>query len=74
MALDISDPTAPSFPATRVEPGDVVRGDVDGVVVCPQSLVEKVIELATKSREVDAKCRQDLEQGKGVKETFAKWR
>jgi len=72
--LEISDPTSPSFPSTKVEPGDIVRADVDGVVICPIGLAEQVIEAAYKGREVDEKCRQDLLAGHGVKETFAKWR
>jgi regulator of RNase E activity RraA len=57
-----------------VEPGDIVRADVDGVVVCPIGLAEEVIETAIKGRQVDEKCRQDLEAGHAIKETFAKWR
>lgn len=72
--IEISDPSSPSFPATKVEPGDIVRGDVDGVVVCPAGLAEQVIEAAFKGRQVDEKCRQDLEAGRSVKETFATWR
>lgn len=30
--------------------------------------------MAEKGREVDEKCRKDLEEGKGVKETFKKYR
>lgn len=32
------------------------------------------MDLADKGREVDERCRQDLLQGKGVKETFKKHR
>lgn len=74
VPIQISDPTSPSFPATTVAPGDIVRADVDGVVICPQGLAEQVIELATKLRQVDANCKKDLLAGKGVQETFAKWR
>lgn len=72
--LEISDPSSSSFPPTRVEPGDIVRADVDGVVVCPLGMADQVIELALRGREVDARCREDLLAGRGVKETFAKWR
>lgn len=82
MPLAITDPTqaaaspgsAEPFPATQVHPADIIRGDVDGVVVCPYGLAAQVIELATKAREVDARCKEDLLAGKGVKDTFAKWR
>lgn len=72
--LEISDPSSSTFPPTKVEPGDIVRADVDGVVVVPIAMADKVIELALKGREVDENCRKDLLAGRGVKETFAKWR
>ncbi|PWN93840.1 RraA-like protein [Acaromyces ingoldii] len=74
VPLSIADPTAPSFPPTTVAPDDLVRADVDGVVVCPRADVLAVVEAATKAREIDERCKEDLLRGKGVKETFAKWR
>jgi len=52
----------------------VVVADLDGVVVVRPEAVEKVIELAEKGREVDERCRKDLMEGMGVKETFKKHR
>lgn len=74
VPLEINDPTSSTFPSTKVSPGDIVRADLDGVVICPVDLAEKVIELATKGREVDENCKQDLLKGNPIKETFAKWR
>ena len=78
VPLEITDPTVttshdgtPSFPPITVYPGDVLVGDLDGVVAVPQDLVEKVIELAGQGRSVDDLCMQDLRSGRGVKETFA---
>ena len=51
----------------------ILIGDIS-TISGSKDLAEKVIELATKGREVDAHCKQDLKSGKGVKETFAKWR
>ncbi|KAJ8295631.1 4-hydroxy-4-methyl-2-oxoglutarate aldolase [Rhodotorula toruloides] len=62
------------FPATTVHPFDVVLADLDGVVVIRPDLLEEAMELAAKGREVDERCRQDLLEGKGVKETFKKHR
>ncbi|GAA5904035.1 bifunctional 4-hydroxy-4-methyl-2-oxoglutarate aldolase/oxaloacetate decarboxylase [Sporobolomyces salmoneus] len=71
-------PTSPSsdqaFPPTEVHPFDLIVADLDGVVVVRPDVVDRVIELAKKGREVDEKCRKDLEAGKGVKETFKKHR
>ncbi|GAA5845669.1 hypothetical protein JCM5353_001256 [Sporobolomyces roseus] len=63
-----------AFPPTEVHPFDIVVADLDGVVVVRPDVVDRVIELAEKGREVDENCRKDLEEGKGVKETFKKHR
>lgn len=64
----------PVFPSTTVNPGDYVLADVDGVVVVPPSLAEKVLELAAKGREVDARVAADLQQGVSVAEAFKRHR
>lgn len=63
-----------AFPPTEVNPFDLVVADLDGVVVVRPEVVDRVIELAEKGREIDERCRKDLEVGKGVKETFKKHR
>ncbi|GAA6058451.1 hypothetical protein JCM3770_005085 [Rhodotorula araucariae] len=63
-----------AFPSTMVHPYDVVLADVDGVVVVRPELVDEVLRLAKEGREVDERCRADLLEGAGVKETFAKHR
>ncbi|WVQ82290.1 hypothetical protein IAT38_004418 [Cryptococcus sp. DSM 104549] len=57
-----------------VNPGDVVVADEDGVVVVPKARVGEVAKLGREGREVDERVRKDLEEGKGVKESMAKWR
>ncbi|KAH7925512.1 RraA-like protein [Leucogyrophana mollusca] len=64
------DPFAP----VKVEPGDWVIADEDGVVCIPKDLVDQVVEVATKGQEVDAKCMEDIKAGKGVQESFKKHR
>ncbi|GAA5931575.1 bifunctional 4-hydroxy-4-methyl-2-oxoglutarate aldolase/oxaloacetate decarboxylase [Sporobolomyces koalae] len=59
------------FPPTDVHPFDVVVADIDGVVVIRPEKIDSVLELAKIGREVDEKCRHDLEAGQGVKVTFA---
>ncbi|CEQ42698.1 SPOSA6832_04561 [Sporobolomyces salmonicolor] len=62
------------FPPTTIQPFDLIIADLDGVVVVRPGEVESVCDLAQRGREVDERCRGDLEQGKGVKETFKKHR
>ncbi|WRT66290.1 uncharacterized protein IL334_003243 [Kwoniella shivajii] len=59
---------------TIVNPGDILVGDIDGVVVIPFDKVEEVIKVAQEGKAVDEKVRIDLEKGKGVRETMKKWR
>jgi len=58
------------FPAVKIEPGDYILADEDGVVCVPADLLSRVLELAAKGREVDHKCMEDIRAGKGVQETF----
>lgn len=63
-----------TFKAVVVEPGDYVVADEDGVVCVPVDLVDKVVALATKGREVDARCLADISGGSGVLEAFRRHR
>lgn len=63
-----------AFPATTVHPRDVVLADLDGVVVIRPEMLERVLELAKRGREVDERCMKNLKAGAGVKETFKKHR
>lgn len=65
----------PSFEyKITVKPGDIIVCDEDGCVAVPPALVEKVVEKGKEGRDVDENVRKDLEKGKGVKESMAKWR
>lgn len=81
VPLKISDPSlpdsgsgSPAFPPVTVEPGDVLVGDMDGVVAVPKELVEQVTELAQQGQHVDGLCMEDLRAGSGIKDTFARRR
>ncbi|TCD70318.1 hypothetical protein EIP91_003947 [Steccherinum ochraceum] len=58
------------FPSTTVNPRDWIVADEDGAVCVPKGLLTKVLEVAAKGRDVDAKCLEDIRLGKGVQETF----
>jgi regulator of RNase E activity RraA len=62
------------FPASTLEPTDLILADVDGVVFVPRALVTEVARLAKEGREVDERCKQDIVKGRPVKETFAEHR
>nr|XP_031863206.1 uncharacterized protein CI109_001078 [Kwoniella shandongensis]KAA5530278.1 hypothetical protein CI109_001078 [Kwoniella shandongensis] len=57
-----------------VKPGDIIVADIDGCVSIPKHLTEEVVRTGREMKQVDEKVRKDLEKGKGVKETMAKWR
>lgn len=57
----------------KVYPGDLVFGDVDGVVVVPQEMVEEVIERAWNKVKGENTVREELRAGAGVAATFAKY-
>lgn len=54
----------------RVEPGDLVFGDVDGVVVLPKAVAEEALRLAFEKVEGEDKTRQALLDGKSLKDVF----
>lgn len=54
----------------RVEPGDLVFGDVDGVVVIPKVAAAETLRLAFEKVEGEDKTREALESGKSLKEVF----
>lgn len=63
-----------AFPALRVEPGDYMVADEDGVVCVPRDLVDRVVQLAEKGREIDSRCMKDIMAGSGVQEAFKRHR
>jgi len=57
----------------RVRPGDLVFGDVDGVVVVPSEMAEEVIQKAWEKVQGENTVREELRSGAGVVETFEKY-
>ena len=57
----------------RVDPGDLVFGDVDGIVVVPQGIAEEVIERAWKKVQGENTVREELRGGASVVATFRKY-
>jgi 4-hydroxy-4-methyl-2-oxoglutarate aldolase len=55
----------------RVQPGDLIRGDADGVVCIPKSREDEVLAVAEQIDAAEAKIRALLEQGKTITEARA---
>jgi len=56
-----------------VNPGDVVFGDDDGVVVIPQDIAAEVVNLAEEKFEKEKKFMRGLHEGASVRTMFEKY-
>lgn len=56
-----------------VNPGDVIFGDFDGVIVIPKEIVEKTITLALEKVSKEDGLRKDLLEGVSLAEAFKKY-
>ena len=52
----------------RVSPGDILRGDADGVVVLPQGHEEEILDIAENIETVEQKIRTSVKGGMSLKE------
>ena len=57
----------------RVNPGDLIFGDIDGVVVVPPDMVDEVVNKAWEKVQGESKVREELRSGAGVVDTFRKY-
>jgi len=57
----------------HVRPGDFILGDVDGLVVIPSNVVEKVLLEAERLTEQESRIRTELKQGLSLSEALAKF-
>lgn len=55
-----------------VQPGDIVYADFDGVVIIPVALGEQVLELALQKVEKENLSRQELLEGRLLKDVYAR--
>ena len=56
----------------RIEPGDLLLGDADGVVAVPASRSDEVIAAAEQIRDAENRIRADIEQGTALAAARAK--
>jgi 4-hydroxy-4-methyl-2-oxoglutarate aldolase len=57
----------------RIEPGDLVFGDADGVVVIPAVIEQQVLASAFEKVSGEDKTRQDLARGAKLREVFERY-
>lgn len=57
----------------RIEPGDLIFGDVDGVVVIPQTIQDEVIDRATSKASIENTVRKNIEAGMSSTEALDKF-
>lgn len=56
----------------RIEPGDLVVGDADGVVIVPRAVEREVLERAWEKVQGEDRTREDLRAGMLLEEVFRK--
>jgi 4-hydroxy-4-methyl-2-oxoglutarate aldolase len=54
-----------------IEPGDIIFGDVDGVLAIPKKEEEEILQLALKKAETENAVRKAIENGMSTVEAFA---
>jgi regulator of RNase E activity RraA len=74
VAVNLDSQQHGGLPAVTVNPGDLLVADENGVVCVPKALEKDVLRLASKGREVDARCLRDIQSGIGVAESFRRHR
>ncbi len=57
----------------EVRPGDLVLGDIDGVVVVPRPLIEEVLLAAEECYRAERSMKEELRAGKTMEEVFKKY-
>jgi 4-hydroxy-4-methyl-2-oxoglutarate aldolase len=57
----------------QIRPGDLVLGDIDGVVVVPVHMVEEVLFAAEECYRAEQSMKDELRAGKSMEEVFEKY-
>lgn len=60
------------FGSTRVAPGELLVGDIDGVVTIPRSCEAEVIERAVLKAKAEREVRSAIENGMSSTDAFAR--
>ncbi|MBW2149307.1 MAG: RraA family protein [Deltaproteobacteria bacterium] len=57
----------------EIRPGDLILGDIDGVVVVPALMVEEVLSAAEECYRAERSMKEELRAGKSMQEVFEKY-
>lgn len=57
-----------------ISPGDILVGDLNGIVVCPENLLEQAIPLIRPQVEADEKMAEAIKSGTSFTEAGKKFR
>jgi regulator of RNase E activity RraA len=57
----------------KINPGDIVLGDIDGVCIVPQEIEEEVFKLAIEKARGEKMVQKKIEEGVSAKEAFEKY-
>ena len=57
----------------KINPGDIVLGDIDGVCIVPQEIEEEVFKLAIEKARGEKMVQKKIEEGMSAKEAFEKY-
>jgi len=57
----------------EIRPGDLLLGDIDGVVVVPQPVIEEVLQAAEECYRAERSMKEELREGKTMEEVFNKY-
>ena len=58
----------------KINPGDYVFGDIDGVICIPKEIIDDVINQAEEVKEKEDIVRDELSAGKNIRDLFEKYR
>jgi regulator of RNase E activity RraA len=57
----------------RVDPGDWIFGDMDGVLVIPKEALEEVLAKSEEAKDIEDKVREEVQRGVPVADVFDKY-
>ena len=58
----------------KINPGDYILGDIDGVVCIPKNIIDEVIEQAEIVKNKEDIVRKELSLGKNIRDLFEKYK